>query len=155
MKKFKSIFLGTLLFFAIPLAFAYGADPVYIGLMAPMTGDYAEYGMFFKEGIGLAMDEINKAGGVQGHQVELLVGDSRADPKEAALVAQKFVSNPKIMAVIGDFTSSCAMAAAPTYESAKMVEFSPSSSHRNSPSSASSCSTTPPRNTRPPSWPDG
>jgi branched-chain amino acid transport system substrate-binding protein len=129
MKRFKSIFLGTLLFFVIPFTFAHGADPIYIGLMAPMTGDYAEYGMFFKEGIGLAVDEINKAGGIQGQQVELLVGDSRADPKEAALVAQKFVANPKILAVIGDFTSSCAMAAAPIYESAKMVEFSPSSSH--------------------------
>ena len=95
MKRFKSIFLGTLLFFVIPFTFAYGADPIYIGLMAPMTGDYAEYGMFFKEGIGLAVDEINKAGGIKGQQVELLVGDSRADPKEAALVAQKFVANPK------------------------------------------------------------
>ncbi len=129
MKRFNSIFVGMLLFILIPFTFAYGADPIYIGLMAPMTGDYAEYGMFFREGTQLAMDEINKAGGIQGRQVELVVGDSRADPKEAALVAQKFVANPKILAVIGDFTSSCAMAAAPIYESAKMVEFSPSSSH--------------------------
>lgn len=129
MKRFNSIFLGTLLLFLIPFTSAHGADPIYIGLMAPMTGDYAEYGMFFREGTQLAMDEINKAGGIQGHQVELVIGDSRADPKEAALVAQKFVANPKILAEIGDFTSSCAMSAAPIYESAKMVEFSPSSSH--------------------------
>ena len=107
----------------------FGQEPVYVGLMAPMTGDYAEYGMFFKEGMGLAIDEINKAGGIRGRTVEMVVGDSRADPKEAVLVAQKFTSNPKIIAVIGDFTSSCAMAAAPVYESAKVIQISPSSSH--------------------------
>lgn len=117
---------------AIPLhlgPLGYGAEPIYIGLMAPMTGDYAEYGMFFREGIGLAAEDINRAGGLHGRPIEIVVGDSRADPKEAVLVAQKFVVNPKIVAVIGDFTSSCAMAAAPVYEEAKMVEFSPTSSH--------------------------
>lgn len=122
------VFLSLLV---IPLSFgpARGAEPIYIGLMAPMSGDYAEYGMFFREGIGLAVEEINKAGGIQRRPIELIVGDSKADPKEAVLVAQKFVVNPKMLAAIGDFTSSCAMAAAPVYEEAKMVEFSPTSSH--------------------------
>lgn len=129
----KAVILVIVLSLGIPfLPFVKKGDasePIYIGLMAPMTGDYAEYGMFFKEGIGLAIEEINKAGGIRGRLVELVIGDSRADPKEAVLVAQKFVANPKILAVIGDFTSSCAMAAAPIYESAKIVQFSPTSSH--------------------------
>lgn len=133
MKKIKTIIISMfILFLAIPLPLGskgYGAEPIYIGLMAPMTGDYAEYGMFFKEGIGLAAEEINKAGGIHGRPIEITVGDSKADPKEAVLVAQKFVANSKILAAIGDFTSSCAMAAAPIYEEAKMVEFSPTSSH--------------------------
>ena len=70
----------------------YGAEPVYVGLMAPMTGDYAEYGMFFKQGMEVAIDQVNKAGGIKGRMVEIVVGDSRADPKEAALVAQKFTA---------------------------------------------------------------
>jgi len=127
--KAWGIFFVAFAFLLMGGGAVWSADPILIGLMAPMSGDYAEYGMFFKEGIGLAIDEINKAGGVQGRMIELVIGDSRADPKEAALVAQKFVANPKILAVIGDFTSSCAMAAAPIYESAKIVEFSPSSSH--------------------------
>ena len=76
----------------------FGADPIYVGLMAPMTGDYAEYGTFFKQGMEVAIDAVNKAGGVKGRMIEIVVGDSRADPKEAALVAQKFVANPKIIA---------------------------------------------------------
>lgn len=130
MKIFKRLIV-TLFFLSIPLAFnfGHGAEPIYIGLMAPMSGDYAEYGMFFREGIVLATEELNKAGGIRGSLFEMVVGDSRADPKEAVLVAQKFVANPKILAVIGDFTSSCAMSAAPVYESAKIVQFSPTSSH--------------------------
>ena len=132
MKKFclLGIFVSLILL-ASPLQVgkSFGADPIYVGLMAPMTGDYAEYGMFFKQGMEVAIDQVNKAGGIKGRMVEIVVGDSRADPKEAALVAQKFTANPKIVAVVGDFTSSCAMAAAPIYESAQMVQISPSSSH--------------------------
>jgi len=130
----KSCGLGifiSLLFLVAPFQMgeSFGADPLFIGLMAPMTGDYAEYGMFFKQGMEVATDAVNKSGGIKGRPIEIVVGDSKADPKEAALVAQKFVANPKIIAAIGDFTSSCAMAAAPIYEEAKMVQISPSSSH--------------------------
>jgi len=133
MKRMKHLLIAmSLAFLVIPILIhsqGYGAEPIYVGLMAPITGDYAEYGMFFKQGMEVAIDEVNKAGGVKGRMIEIVVGDSRADPKEAALVAQKFVANPKILAVVGDFTSSCAMAAAPIYESAKIVQISPSSSH--------------------------
>jgi branched-chain amino acid transport system substrate-binding protein len=132
MKKFYSLAIFVSLFllaFSLQTGQSFAADPIYVGLMAPMTGDYAEYGMFFKQGMEVAIDQINKAGGIKGRMIEIVVGDSRADPKEAALVAQKFTANPKIVAVVGDFTSSCAMAAAPIYESAQMVQVSPSSSH--------------------------
>ena len=130
-RLFLSVILVSLLFPMISLqpGRSYGADQIYVGLMAPMTGDYAEYGMFFKQGMEVAIEAGNKAGGIKGRMIEIVVGDSRADPKEAALVAQKFVANPKIIAAVGDFTSSCAMAAAPIYEEAKMVQISPSSSH--------------------------
>ncbi|HSR12953.1 MAG TPA: ABC transporter substrate-binding protein, partial [Thermodesulfobacteriota bacterium] len=84
MKTSKAVLLAVLILLAVPISIAHGADPILVGLMAPMTGDYAEYGMFFREGVQLAMDEINKGGGINGQQVELVVGDSRADPKEAA-----------------------------------------------------------------------
>ena len=47
--------------------------------------------------------------------MKLVVGDSKADPKEAANIAQKFVSDAGVMAVIGDFTSTAALAGAPIY----------------------------------------
>lgn len=112
-----------------PNAAAAAEKPVKIGLSAPLTGDWAEYGNDFKRSVEMVIEQTNKAGGVQGHQVELVVADSRGDPKEAVLIAEKFVANPDIIAEIGDFSSSCCMAAAPVYEKAHMVQLSPTASH--------------------------
>lgn len=108
---------------------AMAADTVKIGLSAPLTGDWAEYGADFKRSCELVFDKVNAAGGVHGKQLVLVVEDSRGDPKEAVLIAEKFVADPEIIAEIGDFSSSCCMAAAPVYEGAQMVQLSPTSSH--------------------------
>jgi len=77
----------------------------------------------------MVFDAANKAGGVHGKQLELVILDSRGDPKESVLIAEKFVSDPDIIAEIGDFSSSSCMAAAPVYEKANMTQLSPTSSH--------------------------
>lgn len=100
-----------------------------LGLTAPMTGDYAEYGNVFKNAAELAIEKVNAQGGVNGKKLKLVVGDSKADPKEAANIAQKFVSDANVMAVIGDFTSTAALAGAPIYQKGGLVQLSPTSSH--------------------------
>ncbi len=125
------------LFFALigvlVLAFAgiiwAGSDTVKIGLSAPITGNYAEYGENFKIATQMAADKINAAGGVKGKKVELVVMDSKGDPKEAALIAQNFVQNQDIVAEVGDFSSTSCLAAAPIYERNGLVQLSPTSSH--------------------------
>jgi branched-chain amino acid transport system substrate-binding protein len=109
---------------------AQGAGEFKIGLSAPLTGDWAEYGADFKRSVTMVFDRVNKEGGIQGKKVVLEVADSRGDPKESVLIAEKFVANPAIVAQIGDFSSSCTMAAAPVYERAKMVQISPTCSHQ-------------------------
>ncbi len=110
-------------------AVAFAADTVRIGLSAPITGNYAEYGENFKYSVTMAAEKINAAGGLLGKKVEIVVMDSKGDPKEAALIAQKFVQDSSIAAEIGDFTSTACLAAAPIYERAKMVQLSPTASH--------------------------
>lgn len=100
-----------------------------LGLTAPMTGDYAEYGNVFKNAIELAIEKANTEGGINGKKVKLVVGDSKADPKEAANIAQKFVADTSIQAVIGDFTSTAAFAGSPIYQKNGLVQLSPTSSH--------------------------
>lgn len=105
------------------------SNEILIGLTAPLTGDYAEYGGVFKNSSELAIEKINAAGGINGKKLRLVPMDSKADPKEAANIAQKFVSDPNVWAVIGDFTSTAALAGAPIYQKGGLVQLSPTSSH--------------------------
>ena len=61
----------------------------------------------------------------------MVVGDSKADPKDAAALAQKFTSDSRIVAEIGDFSSTACLAAQPIYDRAGMVQLSPTASHPN------------------------
>jgi branched-chain amino acid transport system substrate-binding protein len=100
-----------------------------VGLSAPITGDWAEYGNDFKRSVEMVVEQVNKAGGIKGRMVEVVVSDSRGDPKEAVLIAEKMVADPEIIAAIGDFSSSCAMAAASVFDKAGMTQLSPTASH--------------------------
>ena len=110
---------------------AWSADPIHIALSAPLTGNFAEYGQNFQKAIDLGVEWINAAGGIKGRPIVMVVGDSKADPKEAAALAQKFTSDSKIVAEIGDFSSTACLAAQPIYDRAGMVQLSPTASHPN------------------------
>lgn len=105
------------------------ADEITIALAAPLTGDYAQYGESFKKAIDLYVQAVNEQGGIKGKKVKIEAFDDKNDAKEAANLAQKLVSNPKYLAVIGHFGSTPSMAAAPIYQKGGLVEFSPTSSH--------------------------
>jgi branched-chain amino acid transport system substrate-binding protein len=108
---------------------AWAADPIFIGVSAPLTGNYAEYGQNWKKAMDLGLGWINAAGGVNGRPIELIYTDSRSDPKESAAVAQKYVSDKRIVATMGDFTSTACMAAQPIYDRGGLVQLSPTASH--------------------------
>jgi len=135
-RKTLSLFGLVLLTLSILTAGAFSPRPataaqevVKIGLSAPLTGDWAEYGNDFKRSVTMVFDRVNRMGGIRGKQIVLEVADSRGDPKESVLIAEKFVADPDIIAEIGDFSSSSCMAAAPIYEKADMTQLSPTSSH--------------------------
>ena len=104
-------------------------DTIHIALTAPITGDYSEYGKNFQRSVEMGIEFINEKGGVLGKKLVLSVGDSKGDPKESATLAQKWTSDPTIVAQIGDFTSTCCMASQPIYDQAEMVQLSPTASH--------------------------
>lgn len=123
MKK-KSI-LGIIL--ALTMVFLAGcgggggggtSDKLYIASANPMTGDSAQFGDMKVKAIQLAIEEANAEGGVDGKQIELLVGDDTGNPKEAPNVAQKFASDNNVLAVIGHWNSSATLAARGIYEAA-------------------------------------
>jgi len=110
---------------------AWSGEPIHIAVSAPLTGNFAEYGQNWQKAINMAVEWINAAGGVAGRPLEIVYGDSRSDPKESAALAQKFTSDPRIVAEIGDFSSTASMAAQPIYDRAGMVQLSPTTSHPN------------------------
>lgn len=85
------------------------ADPnateVVIGGLAPLTGSLSVYGVACDQGIRLAIDEINANGGVLGKQVKYVKYDEKGDVTEAINAYNKLVQNDKIVALIGDVTS--------------------------------------------------
>ncbi len=107
-----------------------GADGlIHLGVSAPLTGDNAEYTKLWDQGFQLALEEINRQGGVRGRPVQLDWQDSQSDPKQAVNIAQKFVDDPRILAEIGDFSSPASMAASPVYERGGLVQFGFTNSH--------------------------
>jgi branched-chain amino acid transport system substrate-binding protein len=102
------------------------SSTIKIGLEGPITGDYAYEGEGFKKAVQMLVDDTNKAGGLLGRQVELLVEDDKGDPKEAALVADRLKSQ-KVIAVIGAYNSSATEPASAIYNEAGILHITPSS----------------------------
>ena len=111
------------------LASAQSAKTIKLGLMVPITGNQAQYGADMRRGAELALEQLNAAKAVPGATLTLQVEDSKGDPQEAANVAQKFVAQGDIAAVIGDFSSTATLAAAPIYQRAGLIDITPVASH--------------------------
>lgn len=104
-------------------------DTIRIGGITAVTGDKAEMGESFWRSWELAIEKVNENGGVLGKQVELVLEDSKADPKEAVELTKKMGDDESIAAVLGPMTSSEAIACAPVFEEYTMVELSPCASN--------------------------
>lgn len=100
-----------------------------VGVAGPFTGDGAQYGEMIRKGAEMKRDEINKAGGINGYFLELEFQDDKGDPKEAANVAQKLGSDPRVLAVIGHFNSSCSLAGKEVYKAMGVLELTPGSTN--------------------------
>jgi branched-chain amino acid transport system substrate-binding protein len=110
-------------------AFADTSEPILLGVSGPLTGPNAQYGAQWKQGFDLALDEIQAAGGINGRKLAYTFEDSQSDPRQSVAIAQKFVSDPKIVMELGDFSSPASMAASPIYQRAGLVQFGFTNSH--------------------------
>lgn len=99
-----------------------------IGVMLPLTGDAAAYGISEQRGIKIALDEINAKGGINGRRLEAIYEDSKCNPKDGNAAAQKLVNIDKVKVIIGGACSGETLGAAPIAEANKVVMISPSSS---------------------------
>ena len=96
-------------------SYSLAADTIKIGLAGPVTGAVAQYGEMQFIGAKMAIEQINKAGGVNGQQLEGVVYDDACDPKQAVAVANKIV-NDEVKFVVGHLCSSSTQPASDIYE---------------------------------------
>lgn len=80
-------------------------DEIVIASANPMTGNFSDSGQMKVKAIQLAFDEVNRAGGINGKQLKLVVGDDASSPKESHKLATKMAVDPTILAVIGHWNS--------------------------------------------------
>lgn len=102
-----------------------------LAFFLPMTGDQMQYGLSLSRGAELALNQYNEA---HGTNYVIEINDDKGDPTEAVNVANKIVADSTVIAGMGSFSSSCAMAAAPVFEEADLLLFSPNASHTDFPS---------------------
>ncbi|SIR13123.1 MULTISPECIES: ABC transporter substrate-binding protein [unclassified Bosea (in: a-proteobacteria)] len=93
-------------------SFAQGAT-VKIGMVVPMTGAAAESGSFAQTGAKIALEQVNKAGGVLGKPLELVFEDDQTTNPGAVLAFSKLASQPEIVAFLGSIRSTQMHAMAP------------------------------------------
>jgi branched-chain amino acid transport system substrate-binding protein len=106
-----------------------GGDTIKVGVYGDTTGATSSFGLSTKNGIQLAFDEINAAGGVNGKKLEMVFEDDQGTPEKAKTVISKLINQDKVVAVLGEVASSNSLAAAPVAQEAKIPMITPSSTN--------------------------
>lgn len=102
---------------------------IVIGYYGDLSGRTSNFGQSTKNGVEMAADEINKAGGINGRQVKILSEDDEGRPEKAATVVTKLIDQDKVVALLGEVASGNSLAAAPKAQAAKVPMISPSSTN--------------------------
>jgi branched-chain amino acid transport system substrate-binding protein len=100
-------------------------DEILLGSIQDLSGPIAGFGKQIRQGMLLAVDELNEQGGVSGRKLKLVVEDSAYDPKKAVLAAQKLVNQDKIFMMVGHIGTAQNMAAMPVQFQKNVVNFFP------------------------------
>ena len=106
-----------------------GAGPILVGHYASMTGKEATFGESTDNGIRLALEEINAAGGLDGRKLELITYDDKGDSKEAGTAVTRLITSDKVVAVLGEVASSLSIAGGAVCEQYNVPMISPSSTN--------------------------
>ena len=102
-----------------------GSSTIKVGGVAPLSGGVAVYGVECKNGIDLAIEEINAAGGINGKTLEFICEDDEGDPAKSVNAYKKLVTNDGVEYVIGSLTSGCTIALTNLAQNQKILQIAP------------------------------
>src|SRR5690606_22865996 len=80
-------------------------DPIRIGVISPLTGAWTVYGKAHSAGFQMAVDEINEKGGVLGRPLEIVLGDSKTEPRIVVEQANRLIRQERVDFLAGTFSS--------------------------------------------------
>lgn len=102
---------------------------IIVGYYGDLSGRTSNFGVSTRNGVQMAADEINKAGGINGRQITILSEDDEGRPEKAATVVTKLIDQDRVIALLGEVASGNSLAAAPKAQSAHVPMISPSSTN--------------------------
>ena len=101
---------------------------IVLGVAGPVTGPNAAFGEQLRRGVDAAVADINAAGGINGQQIRVIVGDDASDPRQGVAAANKMATD-KAVAVIGHFNSSVSIPASKVYAEEGILQITPASTN--------------------------
>ncbi|OJU92505.1 MAG: branched chain amino acid ABC transporter substrate-binding protein, partial [Shinella sp. 65-6] len=101
---------------------------ILVGVGGPITGPNAAFGAQIQKGVEQAAADINAAGGINGEQIKVVLGDDVSDPKQGVSVANKFVADG-VKFVVGHFNSGVSIPASEIYAENGILQVSPASTN--------------------------
>lgn len=127
----RNIWIGVVIIVVVALAILLivtqtkkAPGEIKIGAILPLTGSFATYGEPVRDGMLLAVEEINNTGGIKGSKIKFIIEDDAGDPKTSVNAFIKLATTDKVPVVLGPLSSGCSMATAPVAEKNKVVQIS-------------------------------
>lgn len=105
---------------ALSAVAAQAAEPIKIGVDGPFTGGSSSMGVSMRDGVRMAVDEINKSGGVLGRPIALVERDDEAKNERGVQIAQELINKEKVVAVVGYINTGVALASQRFFQEAKI-----------------------------------
>ncbi len=115
--KLKALVASAVLGWSVA---AIASEPIKIGVSGPFTGGSAPMGASMRDGVKLAVMEINARGGVLGRHLQLIERDDEAKNERGVQVAQELINKEKVVATVGFINTGVALAAQRFYQEAKI-----------------------------------
>uniref|UniRef100_A0A7C4GBE2 ABC transporter substrate-binding protein n=1 Tax=candidate division WOR-3 bacterium TaxID=2052148 RepID=A0A7C4GBE2_UNCW3 len=125
----KGLMAALMAVTAVVLLGCGSGDVIKVGLIAPLTGDVKTFGESTVNGVMLAVEEANKAGGINGKQIKVFSSDDKNDPTEAANAGAKLIDMDGVVAIIGSVSTKCSLPLADKCQVARIPMITPTSTN--------------------------
>lgn len=112
LRVLMSLFLSVAVCFAFGVTSSFASDSVKVGISLPITGSLAKFGEIERDAFLMAQKEINKAGGINGKKLKLIIEDNTGRPDVGRSVVEQLITKDKVVMMGGGYSSSVTYAVA-------------------------------------------